>query len=286
MNIEFPHSPIEKTIPPHNTVDAEFLVLESDFPIEERMLLTRELWKEVNDPSISKTNFHNHLQRVLAYEDGKLQHFFLPGIPGGMGDLETFREGYDQRSEYIRSAERIFLEVCQGELWVIPKSENPYFHISLSECSALIGINEETIAIAHVSYSEMRGIQSSIDYMKSKDISPQNIYAIASVGEFQKNRSDDDFQKRAFDTHTYIAMGIPNSNIGQFEFSSRRIKESGNRILSNITHVVGCRDALFQYSFNKKIIPNPSGEFPQGEIIGEYKNEKIFVLSQQQETPS
>ena len=233
--------------------------------------------KEVSNPPISRS-IYKHIQRIRENQDGKLKHFFLPDIPGGEGDIKTIREGYDQRSEYLKSNKRIFLKIGQGEMWLFPKSENPYFQISLSECSAIVGTNEKNIVAAHISYSAIDQIQAVVTFMKNMGINLENIYVIASVGDFQKKRSEEEHRKRAFDSRVYIKMGIPESNISQFEFKSTKTKGDEGWLQKNLTQVVGCKDALFKYSFDLISTLSSSTRLLQEEKIGNYKDEEIIKI--------
>lgn len=276
MNIESSYPKIEKNEQAPNVVDNEFDMLESGFSLKERMELTRELFDEVFNPPIYREDFYMHIRRVRENEGGKLKHFFLPDIPGGKGDIKTIREGYDQRSEYLKSTKRIFLKVGQGEMWIIPKSERPYFQVSMSECSAIVGTDDKNFVVAHISYSAINEIQAVVEFMKNMEINPENIHVIASVGEFQKRRSDDEYIKRAFDSGTYTTLGIPESNISRFEFVPGKKEQDGSWLSQNVTQVIGCNDALFKYSFDLRYTPRPGIVFPREEKSGDYKNEEII----------
>lgn len=278
MSIEsrFPNMEGEREI--LNAVDSEFETLESDFTLEERMKLTRELFEDVFNPSISRDDFYKHIERIREKEGGNLKHFFLPDIPGGKGDIKTIREGYDSRSVYLKSPERIFLKVGQGEMWIIPKKEKPYFQISMSECSAIIGTDDKNLVIAHISYSAVNEIQAVIEFMKNMKISPKNIHAIVSVGDFQKRISDNEHTRRAFDSSAYTALGIAESNISQFEFDRVENEQDGTWLSQNLTQVIGCNDVLFKYSFDLKSAPCSGTRLPQEERGGDYKDEKIIII--------
>lgn len=278
MNIESIQPKIEKKEKIPNAVDSEFEVLESNFSLEERMELTREIFEEVFNPPISRNDFYKHIQRIRENEGGKLKHFFLPDTPGGKGDIKVIREGYDSRAEYLKSAKRIFLKVGQGEMWVISKSENPYFQISMSECSAIVGTDDKNFVIAHISYSAINEIQAVVEFIKNMGISTENIHVVASVGEFQKRRSDDEYTKRAFDSNAYTALGIPESNISQFEFEPGKTEQDGSWLLKNLTQIIGCNDALLKYSFDLKNTPRLGIGFPREEKSGDYKNEEIIKI--------
>ena len=277
MNIESRYPKIEKEKNAQNVIDAEFDTLETDFSLEQRMELTRELFEEVFNPPISREDFYRHIQRVCENKNGKLKHFYLPDIPGGEGDIKTIREGYDQRSEYLRSDNRIFLKVGQGEMWVIPRSEKPYFQISMSECSALVGIDDENFVVAHISYSAIDQINAVVEFIKNMGIDPKNIYAFASIGEFQKRESNNKEAKRA-DLGVYTGLGIPESNVRQFEFIQERPDKDGSWISRNLTQVIGCNDVLFKYSFDLKNTPRVGMVFPKEERIGDYKDEEIIKI--------
>jgi hypothetical protein len=277
MNIESQYPKIERETEVQNPVDTEFEELES-FSLEDRMELTRELFGEVFNPPISADHIYENIERVRENGTGQLKHYFLPDIPGGKGDIKTIREGYDQRSEYLKSADRIFLKIGQGEIWIIPKSEKPYFQISMSECSTIIGTDNENLVIAHISYSAINEIQATVEFMKNLGINYENIQVVASIGEFQKKCSDNEYTKRAFDSSAYTDIGIPDSNISPFEFNPGKRAEDGSWLSQNLTQVIGTGEVLFQYSFDMQNTPRPGRMFPREKQSGDYKNEKIINI--------
>jgi hypothetical protein len=278
MNIESKYPKIENETKASNTIDTEFKALESDFTLEERMELTREFFFEVFNPPMSREDFYQHILRIKEQGNGLIKHFFLPDIPGGKGDIKQIREGYDSRSEYLKSSDRLFVKVGQGEMWVIPKSEKPYFQITMSECSAIVGSDNQNFVIAHISYSAINEIQTAVEFMKNMGISSKNIHVVASVGEFQRKRSANDYTRRAFDSNAYIALGIPDSNISQFEFTLSNAEEDGSWVSQNLTQVIGTNDALFKYSFDLRNTPRPGIGLPREEKIGDYKDEEIIKI--------
>ncbi len=278
MNIEREHFIEEKNDKRLNAIDNEFDSLESDFSLEERIELTRVLFDEVFNSPNFKNDFDEHVQKVYANKDNELKHFFLPNIPGGSGNIKTIREGYDTRSEYLKSDKRIFLKIGQGEMWIIPKNENPYFQISMSECSAIVGKNSDNFIVAHISYSAIDELQAVINFMNNMGINAENIYAIASIGESQKRNSDNEYTKRAFDLDHYIALGILAKNIHQFECDTVKNKQDDSRLISNVTHVIGCNDALFKYSFDLKRTPRANNTSQLEERIGDFKNKEVIKI--------
>jgi len=74
-------------------------------------------------------------------------------------------------------------------------------------------------------------------------------------------------------------MGIPESNISQFEFKSTKTKGDESWLQKNLTQVVGCKDALFKYSFDLiSTLLSSSTRLLQEEKIGNYKDEEIIKI--------
>jgi RNA recognition motif-containing protein len=139
-------------------------------------------------------------------------------------------------------------------------------------------VDDKNFVIAHISYSTIDEIQAVIEFMNNMEIDPENIHVVASVGEFQKKRSENEYKKRAFNSNIYTALGVPESNIIQFEFEPGKIEQDGSWLSKNLTQVIGCNDALFKYSFDLKNTPCPGTEFPREERIGDYKDEEIIKI--------
>jgi len=256
---------IENTEEEGTGIDAEFNELESgDYSPEERLEMTRELVDEVFEQ-----------QKDVSYEKAKkggdLRHYVLPGIHGDDHRIhDTIRESYgdyrDPRTEYLRTKDRMFLKVGQGEMWVIPKSERVYFKVSMSECSTLIGQTDENIVVAHISYSESDVTEATLEFMQNNGVDFNDIQVIASVGEYQESQSQGQFAKARADKFTYMDLGIPESNIIPFEY----FFDDDTKVSHNLTQIIGTNDAIFKYSLDVRGV--------RDEQVGEYKNEEVIEI--------
>ncbi len=274
MSPELKTLPIEQ--PKTNAIDHEFDTLEKEFKLEERLPLVRALFEDVLNPPLDRQTYAEQSRLVEADGREGIKHFFLPDIPGGEynQDIKTIREGYDNRAKYIKTPEHIFCKIGQGEMWIIPKKFKPYFRISLSECSAMIADDGENLIIAHISYSAINEIQATAVFMQQHGIDPKNIKVIASIGKFQAQQSAQNYTKRDTDTSTFTDLGIPRKNITAFEFSlAKERTPNGNLKMYNLTHVLGCNEALFKYNFD---LVNERGG--RERIEGEYREEEIIKL--------
>ncbi|RMD52026.1 hypothetical protein D6827_00895 [Candidatus Parcubacteria bacterium] len=258
---------------PENKIDADFDALEA-LPLRERMDLTRELLAEVFNPPLERADFNDFVQYEKAGYDISIKHFFLPGIYGGEGDVQTIREGYDERANYLATDRRTFLKVGQGEMWILSREKKPYFQISMSECSAVIGVGQNDIIVAHISYSARDQLEAVIRFMREQGVDFSKIYAIASVVDYQKKQAGNDKQ-RVVDIASYMEFGIPKGNIYEFEYYPDSHHGS---VLRNMTQIIGCNDAIFKYSYDLRLKPGDFGVRPQEERIGGYKNEEIIEL--------
>jgi len=260
-----------------NSVDLDFGALEENFAVEDRMELTRVLFQDVMDPPASRESFGRDTELIVGKGEGDIRHYFLPDIPGGKGDINSIREAYDSRTEYYKSPERLFLRVGQGEMWVIPKRENPYIKISMSECGAIIGTDNDRIVVAHISYSQIDEIEAVVRFMKENGIALQNIYAVASVGN-QARKIGVEGSKRAKDITVYANLGIPKENISTFEFHSE-LPYGGEGWLSvNITQVICTREAIYKYSYDLKSSVKLGSSLIKDERVSDYRNEKVIKL--------
>ena len=255
-----------------NVIDDDFNYLEgegvTELPLEERVPFIIDTFDTVFNPPLHGFNSYKYVRYVEVESGGKIKHYFLPGIPGGGGDIATIREGYDSRAEYKKTQERMFVRVGQGEMWVIPKKENPYFLISMSECSAIIGSNNENMVIAHISYSAIDETEAVMEFMRDNSVPLENIHVVASVGEYQEKRSNEEYTKRVVNKEFYGNLGIQDSHIQTFEYTPRD-RDSGGMIQTNLTQIIGNPNELLKYSFDLEYVERP-GMSAREERLGDY----------------
>lgn len=264
---------IEKS---ENRIDSEFDDLESEFSLQERIGLTNQLVREVINPPLYAEHVENNRRNMVASPESDIDHFLLPGIPDEEGEKQEVRESYDNRAEYLKTEERLFLRVGQGEMWILPKTEEPYFQISMSECSTIVGVKDNNFIVAHISFSKEDEVDTTLDFMREKNVKPENIYVFPSVGKYQKEQSKELDENRVLDTSRYVNQGIPNNNISSFEFWRERGESKEGWIDKNMAQIIGCKDALFRYSYDLRIKSNKY--FRSEELDGEYINEEIIDL--------
>lgn len=263
-----------------NIVDQELSALETELSFSNRMELARDLFEEVYNFKAStrrQKELEGMSKRQEAKADGILKHYFLPGIPGGEGDDKEIREGYDRRAEYTKTDNHVFINIGQGEMWVVPKENNPYFKISMSECSTIIGENENKLAVAHISYSALNEIEAVMDFMTKNNIPPNKIFAIASVGSFQSKQSEQDFHKRATTEESYLKQGIVPANILNFEYDPGEAISEKEKISHNLAQVLVSKDGFLKWRFDLK--RTFGGYSPREEIIGDYKDQEAVEFN-------
>ena len=239
-----------------NAIDDDFNYLEgegvTELSLEERIPFIIDTFDTVFNPPLHGFNSYEEYVRYVEVESGgKIKHYLLPDIPGGEsgGDINTIREGCDWRVRYKKTQERMFVRVGQGEMWVIPKKENPYFLISMSECSAIIGFNNENMVIAHISYSAINETEAVMEFMRDNNIPLENIHVVASVGKYQEERSREEYTKRVVNKEFYTNLGIPDSHIQTFGYIPRDRTARG-MVQTNLTQIIGNPNELLKYSFD------------------------------------
>ncbi len=266
---------MEKEVTPKNRVDDDFDAIEESESLQERGEMARDVFDQILDPPAGLEYMWEATTQTTAKGKGNIKHFFLPDIPGGDGDMDTIREGYDERAEYFKTPERMFLRVGQGEMWVLPKSENPYAQIAITECSALVGSNENNLVVAHISFSAQNETEAVMKFFEANNIDPENVHAIASVGDYQKERSDG---KRVVSKQDYIDLGVPTDNVHEFEHIPIQNDESEDLVNSNTTKVLISKEMLFKYSYDLKAGSGFGFNRSKDEIIGDYKDEEVIEI--------
>lgn len=282
---------------PQNQLDLEFNSLETEFSGHDRLLMTRQLMEEIFRPDVKKTyrwfienekgeivpnknypkeKFQNSLQTKIARAGGPLKHFFLPDIPGGEGSLQNIREAYNSRTSYLKSDKHLFMKIGQGEMWTIPRQENPYLLISMSECSALIGKTADKLIIAHISFSLLNQIEKTIKFMQAQGVELANIYAIASTGAQQAQKTQQNSEKRATSTQNYLDLEIPPKNIQEFSYNLGPDDGLGRSTMENLTEIIICNDNIFKYSFDLLNDKYDKGAYHQTFVEDSYKDEEII----------
>ncbi len=263
-----------------NIIDQELSTLETELSFSNRMELVRDLFEEVYSFKAStkrQKELAGMSRRQEAKVSGVLKHYLLPGIPGGEGDDKEIREGYDRRAEYTKTDKHIFINIGQGEMWVVPKETNPYFKISMSECSTIIGENGDNLAVAHISYSALNEIGAVMDFMAKNNITPDKIFAIASVGSFQAKQSERDFHKRATTEEAYLKQGIKPANIKNFEYDPGETISENEKVSHNLTQVLVSKDGFLKWSFDLK--RTFGGYSPREDIIGDCKDQEAIEFN-------
>lgn len=236
-----------------NPVDKDFNSLEQDFAFADRLEMVRDLSAEIFYGQASERrqqDFSRGLKYPQATGQEGLRHYLLPDIPGGEGDIKSVREVYDSRARYIATPERVLIKVGQGEMWAIPKDKNPFMCASLSECSVLIGVNQNELVVAHISYSALNETEAALRFMDEKGITPEHVQAVASIGSYQAERSAKDFNKRAIDDAAYEKLGIKPEHIHAFAYQPEAPKPDGSWTGRNLTQVAISKDGFWRWSFD------------------------------------
>ena len=232
-----------------NRIDRELGSIEAEFDAPDRPYLMREVFADVVDRIDS--SLHEDA-RIVQANGTRFKHYFLPGIPGDVGELSGIREGYDSRTEVYTSDSASFIRVGQGEMWVLPKKEQTISRVSLSECSCVVGVSQSDLYVAHISYSEMHEFEAVLAFMREQGVMPEHVYAVASVGELQEQKTQELGQHRVR-REEYEERGVPASHIHEFQYTRHTADSDGTTLARNATHVLISKDFIFPYSFDLKL---------------------------------
>lgn len=262
---------------PSNNVDDEFDSLESDFNFSERMDIARDIFEELynlDSTFYMNSEFRGMIKAETANGENGVKHFLLPSFPS-KEEVNKIKESYGSRANYLTSEKRMFLKLGQGEMWSIPKNENPYVKVSMSECSLLVAEDDENLHIAHISFSETHQIEATLEFLESRGIDREDILAIASTGDIQVKNNEKGYESRAVNKDDYLRLGLLPENIMQFEYSLGEQIDKDTRIVKNITQALITREGIMKWSQDIKKTSIAGSIFPREERFGDYKDQEI-----------
>ncbi len=260
-------------------VDGEFDFAENENICDsERLALLRDLSDEVYDPSSLIRLREKEIEEInLGWLDG-VSAYLLPDIPGkDGGDLETIREiqTKDGPQYVMKTAERLFVKVNQGHMWKVPIEENPYFRVGLSTCSVLVGKSNNTIIVAHVSYSDKEETEQAIDFMEENGVDKDNIFVVASVSDAEE-KSGDLGRPWLKKKESYENYGIKPEQILTFEHHFESDEKNGGKD-SNLTEVLITPSLLMKWSYDARI--SMVNGFMKNVRISDFRDEESLKMS-------
>lgn len=264
-------------------LSADFDYIESsETPLAERAIMTRMLYNEL---FVNKTKKPIIIDS-LPERNNKLgfRHFFLPGNHGesfdGNEDPKTTREGFDERHKIHEVSKRNFITVDQGGLWISPKSSNPYFFASMSECSLVVAKSTDKLVVSHIAFSEIEQIKATIELIKQIGLRVEDAIVIASIGEYYKRLQKSYYSEpRATNLNDFTTLGFSIKNIKPFEYKGqiptkhRGLPQTELSICKNLV----TRDFVFSYTGN--YVSNPQDPYENSKLLNdEYLTEDIYPI--------
>ena len=231
-----------------NTVDQDFEYLEKELPFAERMREARDLIEDMSNKNSSYKQAWSKkmIQHLHPLSCKELNSFFLPSSPAE-DSLRKIK--YDKTSHDIGyvSEKHKFIDINQCCVWQLPKKENIYSKTLLSECSLLVGNNEENIIVAHVSFSYVYQLDAAIKFMKENGINSEEIFVIASI---DPDTTADNIERATIES--YVNNGIPSSNIKTFKYAINRNNDKSPAVydLTNMACIITCNDGLGVWNFD------------------------------------
>lgn len=195
------------------------------------------------------------LRREVAGTDPAIRHFLLPGIPGGTtGSIAEIREAEPRHyhSEFQRTRERSFFEVAQGEMWSVERAKHPYFDLTMTECSAVVGRSADRLFVAHISFSELSELEAAVRFMRDGGVPASELYAIASLPpteyDAKKKAGIDEFGPRAWSVEDYHRIGV--KQVRPFFYRAHPRDAKGHVLLENMARVLVTDRFLFLSHFD------------------------------------
>lgn len=171
------------------------------------------------------------------------RHFLLPGIPGASDDVDTIRESYDDRADFLKGKSHDFIRVGQGEMWVVPKERAAIMQTSMSECSTLVADLIDGVLVAHISYSEREPFTTIMTELDHLGVPNEHRYVVASMNA----HGVDPPISRVQTTDEYEELGIPPQNIIAFEYA---FDSDSDTQFKGLTQALITADGLYAWSFD------------------------------------
>lgn len=219
---------------------------------------------------------------------GDFRHFYLPGNFGigfdGNGDSHIIREGFDSRHHYFESAERVFIKVDQGGLWIVPRSKHPQLYFSMSECTAVIGYTPERVYAAHIGFSEYQELGPALDLFQRGGVAKENIYVVASVGQTQREANDRATERysgiytRPSTIEEYENLSLKDENITAFAFRKGKRLSKDTDLYHSLCRVLATN--TFIYNCTNDYAMRYGGFGPEMKLDEEPTNEHIFEIKE------
>lgn len=234
---------------------SEMEIIQEETDMSDRAMLLDSL---LHDIYVSGKIWNTNGERSRMTADQDTEVFLQPSVShatrspdrGDFYDYHTLPAGYETDiPRYTVGNEQVFrLPQCYGVR--VPRDEHPNIFLTMSECTALIGVTDEDLYAMHVGMSERGATQKFLSLLQGRGVAPENMYAVASVGRpqyYSETTPHYDFSKvKGADELT--GLGIPQQNILSFEY----MQDDSHGPLAGVV-ITG--DFVSRYFFDEK---NPS----------------------------
>jgi hypothetical protein len=243
-------------------------------PLLERAQMSRLLYQEIFERGTKRVE----KKFIKPAQGSDLRHFYLPGNYGagfdGNSDPGVIREGYDSRHEICALEGRNFITADQGGLWIVLRSSKPYFNVSMSECSCIVGVSEENLIVSYIGFSEMKELRATLGVLADAGVASENMYVIASVGSHQKEAGSRFLAPpRAVSFEDYENLGFREENIATFNYRPGD-DEGRTYVLKSICKVIVNDGFIFKYTGDYR----QHAAFERCTLIGDYTSEQVFDI--------
>lgn len=216
---------------------------------------------------LSKENFE------FALPDSKLvQALELPLFSWvDTGVLPVRSRDSLEHKRYFSSSERTFLRVDQCYGWAVEKQKKPYFRLTMTDCSCLVGVTDSHIFVFHIGYSEHVQLEAAIKYFEQQGVALEKVFGVVNLNDGNAGGP------RATKFEDYLQYGIIEKNMLSFSYTVEGKKTadgSALRILKDMVDLVITPSALLVSRFDLQQTNGPYGILENR--IGGYKDEEIL----------
>lgn len=199
------------------------------------------------------------VENKLIKESSAVNRYILPGM-GNLDLTDAKEEKYQLQGVLARCKEtpnRRVSWVKQGTMLEMPRDKTPFALATMSECSFLVGIDENDMIAAHISFSLKNQITEVLDYCEDKGVPKNNMYLVTNTGLVTTGADKGGFlgEKGRLTTRKERRnLPIPDDNICEFAYEKSRDEQGA--IEEKLQIVFANPDVIYTTEFKQ----NTSGQ--------------------------
>lgn len=184
-------------------------------------------------------------------ETSSTTRYLLPGT-GNLDTTDAMQESYELQGVLARCKEtpsRRISWVKQGTMLEMPRNKTPFALATMSECSFLVGIDENDMVAAHISFSLKSQIKEVLDYCEDKGVSKDNTYLVTNTGLKTTPAGKNSFlgkKRRLTTSDERKNLRIPEDNVYTFAYDKNQTEQGA---IEELEFVFACPDMIYAAGF-------------------------------------